>query len=281
MTALHRMRAEDGFGLIEVLVAALMLGVLVIGASGLLVTGENGSAAAVTNTQLVAVAEQQLQTIADEVKTQGFAALAMSTAPSHTPSSPLVSDATTQSLPSYFVDAGTENGGCGVDNVGFDIEEDWDDTSAGVASGVNPWSGCTHTSTVIAEPLEVISGGFVPAAGQTVSVGGRTATVYTYVTDTYVGCVNNSTNTASCPTTDATTGLVSGCTTAASWPSSINASTPCADARRVTVAVVPASSARLNVGRLSPVYESTVFTAPTPSNAPSGTLGLTLGLQLG
>ncbi len=62
-----------------------------------------------------------------------------------------------------------------------------------------------------------------------VAVGSDTATVDTYVTDSYVGC---NSSLGSCPST--TSGSVTGC----SWPTSTTSSTTCADARRVVVAVV-------------------------------------------
>ncbi len=45
------------------------------------------------------------------------------------------------------------------------------------------WTGCATG----AEPLVVQAGGIVTQK-QTVTVGSDTATVYTYVTDTYIGC---------------------------------------------------------------------------------------------
>jgi hypothetical protein len=137
---------------------------------------------------------------------------------------------------------------------------------------VTNWSGCDTGY----EPLVILNSslGFVPAQ-QTVSVGSDTAVVDTYVTDTYIGC--NTVGSTACPTVSSGT-VQSGCTfpTVAS-PSS----TLCSDARRVTVAVVLNDHGRFNIGPSAPVYVSTVFANPTPTNEPSSPIGITLGAQLG
>ncbi len=269
---------ERGFTLIEVVVAMFILVFVVAAGSVLFTQGELSSSGTVTESQLIGVADQQLETIREEVKTQGFDALAMTSAPTPSTATPLLSDASVkiQSSPNYFLSTST---GCGSSAEGFAIEENYDNSLSGPASGVDGWSNCTDTSSFVAEPLEVLASGFVTPS-QTVSIpNGPTVTVDTYVTDTYVGCANNSTYTSSCPTVNTSSGVVSGCT----WPTTTTASTTCSDARRVIVAVVPPAPAngKFQIGGATPVYESTIFTSPTPSNAPGGTTGLTLGIQLG
>lgn len=268
---------EEGFTLIEVMVAVLMLVLIVSAATVLLVHGNNNSVASERNAQLISVADQQIETIRQQVKTKGFNALAMTSAPVTTGSSgTLAFNSNTPTNPNYFVSSGT---GCGANNQGYAIEANYDDISEGAASGVVPWTGCTNTTTaptMVAEPLEILSGGFVTPAQTNVTVGSDTATVYTFVTDTYVGCTTAVGGTATtCPTT--TGGIISGC----SWPTTTTASTTCADARRVIVGVVLNNHGSYVIGQSSPVYESTIFTSPTPANTPNTSIGLTLGLQLG
>jgi type II secretory pathway pseudopilin PulG len=280
---------ERGLTMIEVVVALFMLALVMTAAVALFTRGELSSAGTLTESQLVGVADQQLEAVRDAVKTDGFDALALTVAPAHSGAAPLLSSSTTQiqSDPDYFVSASS---GCGQSNAGFDIEENWDNSLGGPPSGQLAWSGCTATSSVLAEPLEVLPNGFLGAGSSSapcpsssmsaldavcyVQIGadGPRVTVHTYVTDTYVGCLGSG-----CPTVS--DGTVSGC----SWPTGTVASTTCADARRVIVAVVPplAASGRVALGHATPLYESTIFTAPTPANAPGGNAGLTLGLQLG
>jgi type II secretory pathway pseudopilin PulG len=274
-----RGRSEHGFTIVEVLIAALILVLVVTTASALFVRGSDASLSAQRQSQAISVADQEIEMIRDEVKTQGFDSLAMSSLPPTGSSSTLASDGltglgNTHTDPNYFVSAGQN--GCGSSNAGYAIEADWDDTSQGPASGVTPWSSCTDTGSVIDEPLQVLSGGFVTPQQTNVTVGSYTATIDTYVTDTYVGC---NTQLGGCPTTSS--GSVSGCT----WPSSTSVSTTCADARRVIVAVVVnsgfASNGRAEIGPNSPVYVSTVFTNPNPSNSPDNPAGVTLGLNIG
>jgi hypothetical protein len=49
----------------------------------------------------------------------------------------------------------------------------------------------------------------------------------------------------------------------------------------VIVAVVMNRHGRYNIGPSAPVYVSAVFTNPTPSNEPTNSLGINLGVQLG
>jgi type II secretory pathway pseudopilin PulG len=260
---------EGGFTLIEVLAGMLMLAFIVAAASALFVHGNDNSVAAQRQAQLINVADQQIEAIRAQVKTEGFAALAMSSAPLAGTNSTLPFDTATHTDPNDLVTAST---GCGLSNEGYAIENNDDDTTEGPPSSLTPWSGCTITSASVTEPLEILSGGFVTPKTTGVAVGTDTATVYRYVTDTYVGC---STTVGGCPTTS------SGSGSSCSWPTTTAATTACSDARRVIVAVVLSNHGRYTIGQASPVYLSTVFTNPTPSNAPNSSVGITLGLQLG
>jgi hypothetical protein len=270
--------------LIEVVVAAA-IGVLVIGASTMLfVAGNDSSASSQRQSQLIAVADQQIENLRHEAKTQGFGALAMNGQPQALPSS--ISNTTYSSTapvdPNTFVSTVTGCGGSGGKELL--IEANYDNTSEGLpvnpqntaTSGVLPWSNCTSTTSQVAEPLEILSGGFVQPQQNSVTVGSDTATVDSYVTDTYVGC--NSGGFTGCPST---TGGVVGCNSSSSWPTTTAASTTCADARRVVVAVVLNNHGRSNIGPNTPVYVSTIFTNPTPSNTPTNSIGLTLGVNIG
>jgi type II secretory pathway pseudopilin PulG len=270
-------RSEHGFTLIEVLVAAVMLIAVIAAASALFVRGSDASLSAQRQSQAISIADQEIEMIRQEVKTKGFDALAMSSLPSADSGTTLsaIGLANTYTDPNHYV--GTGQTGCGASNAGYAIEANWDDASEGAASTVTPWSSCSDTTAAIDEPLEVLSGGFVTPQQTGVTAGSDTATVDTFVTDTYVGC-NGSLG--SCPSLSS--GSVSGCT----WPSGASVSTTCADARRVIVAVVMdnhgyRSNGRAEIGPNSPVYVSTVFTNPNPSNAPDNPAGVTLGLNIG
>jgi prepilin-type N-terminal cleavage/methylation domain-containing protein len=264
-----RLRAESGFTLIEVLAAILVLAFIIAASSSLFTHGSDSSVAAQRQAQMISVADQVIETVRQDVKTEGFAALAMSSAPSAGTNKTLSFNTHTHTDPNDFVTAST---GCGSSNEGYAIEANYLNTAEGPPSGLTPWSGCTNTSSTVTEPLQILSGGFVTPKQTNVSVGSDTATVYSYVTDTYVGC---STTIGGCPTT--TSGSVSSCT----WPASTSSTTACTDARRVIVAVVLNNHGRFTLGQTSPVYVSTVFVNPLPSNAPNRSIGITLGVQLG
>lgn len=275
-----RATAESGFTLIEVVVAALIVGLIAAATATLMVHGSDSSIAAQRQSQLISVADQQIENIRAEVKTRGFNALAMSglpaALPSGFPSSSFNSNSPTD--PSSFVHV---KSGCGSSGEELWIQSNYDDTTEGAPvnpqntakPGVTPWSGsgCTNAGSEVGEPLEILSNGFVQPQQTSVTVGSDTAVVDTYVTDTYVGC--NSTF-SGCPT------VSGGAVTCSSWPTTTS-STPCGDARRVVVAVVLNDHSRYTIGPSTPVYVSSIFTNPTPSNTPTTSIGLTLGVQLG
>ncbi len=274
---MSRARSEQGFTIIEVLIAAVILIAVIAASSALFIQGSDASLASQRQSQAISVADEEIEMIRQDVKTKGFDALAMTALPSTASSSSLnaIGLGNTYTDPNHFVT--TAQTGCGSSNAGYAIEANWDDTAEGPASGVTPFSSCADTASTVDEPLEVLSGGFVAPQQTDVAVGSDTATVDTYVTDSYVGC---NSSLGSCPST--TSGSVTGC----SWPTSTAASTTCADARRVIVAVVMdnhgyATGGRSQIGPNSPVYVSTVFTNPNPSNSPDNPAGVTLGLNIG
>jgi type II secretory pathway pseudopilin PulG len=145
---------EQGFTMVEVLLAAVM-SVIVIGAGATLFsTGNDSSLASQRQTELISVADQQIENIRQAVKTSGFTALAMKSAPAAATNSTLTYGSTTHTDPNDFVSNST---GCGTSNAGYLIEANYDSSSEGIAPGVASWTGCATG----AEPLVVQSGGIV------------------------------------------------------------------------------------------------------------------------
>jgi prepilin-type N-terminal cleavage/methylation domain-containing protein len=237
---------QSGFTLIEVIVAAMLAAIVIGAGAALFTTGDVSALAAQRQSELIAVADQQIEAIHEAVKVDGFSALAMQTLPAAGSNSTLSYSSTTHTDPDDFVSSST---GCGTSSAGYMIEANYDDTAQGTAPGVSSWSGCPAG----AEPLVVASGGIVTAKQTGVTVGSDTATVYTYVTDTYVGC---SSSLGSC-------------------------SSATGDARRVVVAVLLNNSGNHTISQSSPVYVSTIFTNPVPSNQVNSSIGLTVGARLG
>jgi prepilin-type N-terminal cleavage/methylation domain-containing protein len=309
---------EGGFTLIEVMVAALIL-VLAFTALGVLfIGGQNESSAAVEESQVINIADQQMEQIRGEVNNGGFDKLGVNVTPTvasqfQTAGMPSTVLSTYQD-PDAFVFSGASSTPC------FDINENYDDVTAGVLANEIPpsfseWSNCSTygeplvelgSSAMITEGT-VSSGGSLPSgvatnACPTSSSGtiyspcyvqqnpnGVTNTaqitylnVYTFVTDTYVGCgtgsgtgtgtITTAAGTA-CPTINASNGIIqaSSCT----FPTTSLASTPCADARRVTVAV-SAVQVHKQLNRATPVYISSIFTNPNPTTTSDSSIGLTL-----
>lgn len=138
-----------------------------------------------------------------------------------------------------------------------DYIKNWSSASPSYLIEVNynqSTSGQTSTAPANGEPLAIdTTYGHLAPKVTGVSAGSGTATVYTFVTQASVPC-----NTA----------ILGGCAAA--------------DARRVTVAVLldNATSSK-SIGPNTPVYMSTVFSNPIPSNQPSSAIGLRLGLNIG
>jgi prepilin-type N-terminal cleavage/methylation domain-containing protein len=240
---------DDGFTIIEVLIAALAMAVIVGATAALFASGNSSSLASQRQSQLLAVADQQIEKIRQAVKTNasGFSALAMSSAPAAGTASTLPYSATTFTDPNHFV---TTKASCGLSGAEFTIEANYNDTSEGTATGNEPpFAGCDAGT----EPLIEQTGGIVTPTQASVTVGTETATVNSYVTATNLGC-NTTLGTGNCTN----------------------------DARRVIVAVkFDGSSGVYNSGPNAPVYVSTIFTNPIPSNAPNSSIGITLGLGIG
>jgi Tfp pilus assembly protein PilV len=100
------------------------------------------------------------------------------------------------------------------------------------------------------EPLEVdtVNGAITPKVTG-VTAGNDTATVWTYVTQATIGC------TSTCSADDA---------------------------RRVVVAAqLTSGNGRKDIGPSNPVYLTTIVSNPIPSNQPSSSIGLRLGLNIG
>jgi prepilin-type N-terminal cleavage/methylation domain-containing protein len=223
-------RSEDGFTLIEVLVA-MAIALISIGAlADLFSNGQTASVATQRQSELVTVAQQQIEQLREEVKVDGFSALAMSSAPtvSTDPTNP--DYYLTNSASSYYI-ASNWNGSTG--------------TSGAAAANIATYAGTTAGS----EPLCTSSSGGVSPTAQTVSEGSNTIQVWTIVTQTTVG-----------PT------------------ASVNS--PCTDdSRRVIVAArFVNSGTRQDQGPTTPLYISTIFTNPIPTNQASGAVGISLGV---
>jgi type II secretory pathway pseudopilin PulG len=250
-----RGRDQSGFMLVEVVVGALCLALIIGAVSSIFVQGNDSALAEENQAALVEVANQQIEQVRQLVKIDGFTSLAMKTLPSAGSTTTLYSNTSNVPIdPNYYYKA---NGTCPSSGGGsggeYAIQSNWDDKTS---SSVGPGSTSGDYASVAGcdsgyEPLIVSSSGFVTAS-QTVTVGGGAATLDTYVTQTQVGC-NASLGSGNCST----------------------------DARRVIIAVVPAAGATYRTQQNSPLYVSTVFTNPTPSNAPNASAGLTLGVQLG
>jgi prepilin-type N-terminal cleavage/methylation domain-containing protein len=277
-------RAESGFTLIEVMVAALILVIGAVALATVLINGQNESASTVQESQLINVADQQIEQVRAGVAESGFDALGLRFSAGF----PAVSNAAVKRTfrdPDKFVPPGST---C------FEIASDYDNVSvtgsspyATAPTGFTPWGACGPLD-VDAEPLQLLStsGTLTPLisvsstvgacpTGSTALVtpctvtltGGPTVTVYTFVTDTYECTTTSGTTATSCPPLSG--GAVP---TTCTLSSSTAGSTPCSDARRVTVAIVPNVNHALS--RVTPIYLSSIFTNPTPSSSGSGTLGL-------
>jgi prepilin-type N-terminal cleavage/methylation domain-containing protein len=312
---------EQGFTLIEVMVAALLLVVAFTALATVFISGQSQASANVQQAQLINVADQQLEQIRSAVTNRGFAALGMNTAPTRL-SSRVVRN--TFFDPDSFVVSGANASSCLL------VATNYDSVTTGAAAatpaygvtapaGFVQWSTCNSTASTStnAEPLQVFAAGaasptpivtvssalpqcttgsggaitvpcWVPltsgctsAATTITTVPSCAATVYAFVTDTFIGC--GTSGGVTCPSTGSS-GVVQ-CPTA-SLPTLTTGSTTCADARRVIVAVVPnppnQSSPNVShqLARVTPVYLSTIFTNPTPSGTSSGSAGLALNLSL-
>ena len=314
-----RPAAEDGIGLIEVLVAALVVVLAFTAMATIFISGQNQASADVQESQLINMADQEIEQVRAAVTATGFDSLGMSAAPT------VLSDRVVQNTffdPDNFVVAGN-----GVKCLLIATNYDSVTTTAGsetpaygisAPSGLVQWSACNSTSTTStdAEPLQIMSSGTpIISWSSTVSQcssgsGGLSVpcwlpltpncsttatdvtglpscavTVYAFVSDTYVGC-GTSGGTASdgtaCPTVSSN---VVDCA-AADLPNSTSQSSTCGDARRLIIAVVPNPPDQTNatashaLARVTPVYLSTIFTNPLPSGSSADGTGLDLNLSV-
>ena len=243
-----RLAAENGFTMIE-LILAIFISLIVIGAlSALFITSNDSSFSNQRELDEVAVLQQQIEQIHHKVAQYGFSALALTSAPAGPTDSPLPPDPTD---PNDFVNGSA----CGKT---FTVQSNYNRTTESYPTstviGDNPEpvlvNGCTVSGNSISggqlTPVQYkdLSTGAISTSAPS---GDPYATIYTFVTQTTaVGC---------------NTSLTSGsgnCT---------------GDARRVIAAVV-FNAAPSDVGPNYPTYATTVFANPVPSNQPTSASGL-------
>jgi type II secretory pathway pseudopilin PulG len=261
---------EAGFTMIELVVAILLMTIVIGGLAVAFADSSDSSLASQRQAQLLAVADQQIEHIRAQVKQYGFGALAMNALPAAATSATVDGEAHNPTDPNAYVTALPS--GCGTydfdwgdktSTEGFKIEANYDDSSQGT---VSPFTN-VGTCGAGVEPFVVLDGldsarasqptGFVKPVQTNVTIGSGTGSVYSYVTETNIGC-----------------NASGGCS------GSSGANGP--DTVRVTVAVrLNQASGRTDTGGNAPVYVSSVFTNPVPSNQPNNSLGLTLGVNLG
>lgn len=238
-------RGEHGFTLVEVLVT-MLVAVLVIGAMATtFVKNGDSSLAGQRQAQLYSVAQQEIEKLRNVVSHYGFSALALNAKPTPQPSD-CAGQCSPLTLPASPTDPNDFIQSYSSASPSFLIETNYNQTTAGQISNV-PAAG---------EPLEIdsVAPGQVLPKSTLVPAGSGTATVYRYVTQATVPC------------------------------NSVVLGLACApdDARRVIVAVVLDNpSGSKSIGPNTPVYLSTVFSNPIPSNQPSSAVGLRLGLNIG
>ncbi|MEA2298333.1 MAG: hypothetical protein QOF77_1269 [Solirubrobacteraceae bacterium] len=238
---------ERGFTLVEVLVAMLISLVVIAAMTTTFVQNSDSSLAGQRQAQLYSVAQQQIEKVRAIVSQYGFTALAQSAKPL------APTDAT---LPTSPTDPNDFIVNWSSAAPSYLIEANYNHTTDGQIANA-PTNG---------EPLEIdtttpgrvtTKTTAVPVAG----AGGATATVYTYVTQATVPCLTRATAFAN-----------------TSVPTTCSAD----DVRRVTVAaVLDNSTTSKSIGPNTPVYLSTVFSNPVPSNQPQSSIGLRLGLNIG
>lgn len=311
-----RANNQAGFTLIEVMVAALIIVIAFTSLAVVFIGGQNQSSATVEESQLINVADQQIEQIRAAVNAGSFDALGSDTVPSA--DSTWSAARSTYANPNNFEFSSSSSATAIANGTGptacYDINANYDNVGATgtqvsastlgneVPSGFQPWSYCGSYGEPLVAPLtgsplvheSTTSGGIavkacpLTASGAAVTAGAKIYSpcyvnegsnvyfnVYTFVTDTYGECGTQTNSSTSCPSLNSSS-QVSGCT----FPTSTSASTPCSDARRVTVAVYPAQ-AHQQLGRATPVYISSIMTNPAPTSNQGGSpVGLTLGVGL-
>lgn len=300
---ISRLRAEEGFSLVEVLVAALVLVLALTALAAVFINNQNQSSAQLEESQMINAADQQIEQLRAQVNAGKFNALGVSANPTVATQLAGTVESTYKDPDSFAFTSGTTE--C------YDINNNYDHVSSSAFASETPldftqWSDCSSYG----EPVEVLgtsalvvegtvsSGGSLPSGVATqacptsgsstidspcyLNFGGTYMNVYTFVTDTYVGCSTVTASGVACPTNTAGTVQASGCTfptATVGVGASAPGSTPCADARRVTVAVYPAH-AHQQLARITPVYISSLFTNPVPTTTQQSSIGLTLEATL-
>jgi competence protein ComGC len=180
MTRRRHLRAEDGFTLVEVVIAAAIGIVIVLAIANTLDKSILNSLGHQRQAATVTIAQREVEKVRQIVKQYGFDSLAMSGATGAPTAGALAASPTD---PDDFVT------GYGGASPAFKIMEDYHNTAVGVTTGT-PSAG---------EPL--IRGGFgsyttitghVDPSTTGVTSGGVTATVYRYVTRRTEACLTAS-----------------------------------------------------------------------------------------
>jgi prepilin-type N-terminal cleavage/methylation domain-containing protein len=249
MSRLRRARRDDrGFTIIEVM-AAMMVSLIVIGAAATgFVRNNDASLSSQREGQLVSVAQQQIESIRTTVSRYGFSTLALKSKPAQP--TDCSGQCTTATLPTSPTDPNDFILGWSGSTPSYLIEQNYNSTATGEVTSV-PSTG---------EPLEIdTTNGQVIQKSTGVAVGSGTATVYRYVTQATVPCNSGSVGSG---------GLGVACSAD--------------DVRRVIVAVLMDNpNGSKAIGPNAPVYMSTIFSNPIPSNQPNSASGLRLGLNIG
>jgi type II secretory pathway pseudopilin PulG len=228
------------------LVVAVFLSAIVIGAlSELFVISNDSSFSNQRQLSATAVLQQQMEQIHQTVAQYGFSAVALTSAPAGPTDSPLPTDPTN---PDDFVGSS----GCAET---LTVESNYNLTSESLPSGdtLSPESmlvnGCTVSGNAITggqlAPVQYkdLSTGTLYSSSSSVPSSDPYAAIYAFVTQTTaVGC-----NTA-----------LGSCT---------------GDARRLVVAVLMHKVAN-DIGPSYPIYATSVFTNPVPSDEPTSASGL-------
>jgi prepilin-type N-terminal cleavage/methylation domain-containing protein len=229
-----RLALQDGFTLIEVMIAMLVTLIAMGALAAGFARNSDSALAGQRQATAVAIAQRRMEQIHSTVTRYGFDALALtSSPPSHSGAI-----AASPADPNDFV---TTAGN-------YLIETNYNDTSQGEISSV-PAAG---------EPLVVDATNGKLVTTSTITVGGVTGTVNTYVTQATLPCNSGS----------GATGL----------------GLPCAanDGKRVVVAVrLNNPGSAKNIGVNTPTYLTSIFSNPVPSNQPSSSIGLRVGLNVG
>jgi len=251
-----RLADADGFTLIEVLVAIVMVVLVFAGLALLFAEANDSSLASQRQISRLTILEQQIEKVRDTVSEYGFSALALS----GNPAAP--TDGGT--LPANPTDPDDFITSSGLSSEAFLVESNYNNTPEGVISTspstgeplLAPVTGVTggqvapvqcadlSTGTTYADPA---SGATYPSCSTIVPSGDPYSTVYTYVTQA----------------------TAAGCNTALGSCGS--------DVRRVVVAAVnyaPGPSSRNDLGPTAPTYATTIITNPAASNQATTASGL-------